>query len=219
MFLSFETETGTLQVKPTALVAAGFTGRDEAAVRHHVEELAVLGVAPPTHIPLFYELSPSLLCQTQELVVLGDKCSGEVEPLLLRAGGELWLGLGSDHTDRAFETTSIPHSKQLCGKPVVGTLWRFDEVANHLDTLILSSWIEENGARVIYQEGPLSGIRPLEELLQRHPLGEGEAMLCGTLGAIGSVRPASHFGMALTDPKLGRSMETSYAVTTLQVIN
>jgi hypothetical protein len=219
MPLTFSTDAGPLTVTPTALATAGFTGRDEAAVRHHIEELAELGVAPPSQVPLFYQLSPSLLCQTDELTVVGTQSSGEVEPFLLRFDGELWLGLGSDHTDRAFETTSIAHSKQLCGKPVASMLWRFEDVADHLDDLTLTSWIEENGSRVTYQEGTLAGIRPLHELLERYPLGEGETMLCGTLGAIGSVRPGDHFAMALSDPKTGRTIEAGYAVHTLPVVS
>lgn len=218
MPLTFSTDAGPLTVTPTALATAGFTGRDEAAVRHHIEELAELGVAPPSQVPLFYELSPNLLCQTEELTVIGTESSGEVEPFLLRADGELWLGLGSDHTDRAFETTSIAHSKQLCGKPVAGELWRYADVKDRLDDLILTSWIEENGSRVTYQEGTLAGIRPLEELLERHPLGEGEAMLCGTLGAIGSVRPSARFSMELADPQTGRAISADYAVRTLPVV-
>lgn len=219
MPLTFTTQDGPLTVAPRALITAGFTGRDEASVHHHIKELAVLGVAPPTQVPLFYQLSASLLCQTDELTVLGAQSSGEVEPFLLRADGKLWLGLGSDHTDRAFETTSIAHSKQVCGKPVATTLWRFDDVADHLDELILSSWIEENGKRVSYQEGKLAAIRPLNELLDRHPLGEDETMLCGTLSAIGGVRPADRFIMALSDPKMGRIIEASYAVKTLPVVS
>lgn len=219
MPLTFTTQDGPLTVAPRALITAGFTGRDEAAVHHHIKELAVLGVAPPTQVPLFYQLSPSLLCQTDELTVLGAQSSGEVEPFLLRTSGKLWLGLGSDHTDRAFETTSIAHSKQVCGKPVATPLWRFDDVADHLDELTLSSWIEENGKRVSYQEGTLAAIRPLNELLDRHPLGEDETMLCGTLSAIGGVRPAARFIMALSDPKMGRIIEASYAVKTLPVVS
>jgi hypothetical protein len=218
MPLTFSTDAGSLTVTPTALATAGFTGRDEAAVRHHIDELAQLGVAPPSQVPLFYQLSPDLLCQTQQLTVIGTQSSGEVEPFLLRADGELWLGLGSDHTDRAFETTSIAHSKQLCAKPVASTLWRFEDVKDRLDDLVLTSWIEENGRRVTYQEGRLAGIRPLEELLERHPLGEGETMFCGTLGANGGVRPSPTFSMELRDPQSGRSIKATYKVRTLPAV-
>ena len=40
--------------QPTELVIAGWTGRDEAALRKHIEELAAIGVKPPKTTPIFY---------------------------------------------------------------------------------------------------------------------------------------------------------------------
>lgn len=217
--MQFQTDDGPLNVEIRALTIAGWTGRDAAGVQHHIEELQAIGVPPPSTVPLFYKVSADLLTQADSLQVLGEESSGEAEPFFLRAQGQLWLGVASDHTDRGLETTSVAHSKQVCGKPVATTLWRFDDVADHLDELKLSSWIEENGARVTYQEGTLAAIRPLAELLERNPLSEGQAMLCGTLSAIGGVRPGDRFAMALSDPKAGRTIETGYAVKTLPVIS
>lgn len=217
--MQFQTDNGPLDIEIKALTIAGWTGRDAAAVQHHIEELKAIGVPPPSKVPLFYKVSADLLIQTDTLQVLGEESSGEAEPFLLQGKGTLWLGVASDHTDRGLETTSVAHSKQVCGKPVAATLWRFDDVADHLDALQLVSWVEENGTRTVYQEGTLASIRPLAELLKQNPLGEGDAMLCGTLGAIGGVRPAPHFRMALIDPRSDRSIESGYAVTTLPVVS
>jgi hypothetical protein len=45
----------------------------------------------------------------------------------------------------------------------------------------------------------------------------GAAMLCGTLSAIGGVRPAANFSMTLRDPVLGRSMSHAYRVASLPI--
>lgn len=217
--MQFQTDDGPLSVEIKALTIAGWTGRDAAGVQHHIEELQAIGVPPPSSVPLFYKVTADLLTQTDSLQVLGEESSGEAEPFLLRAQGQLWLGVASDHTDRGLETTSVAHSKQVCGKPVATTLWRYDDVADHLDELKLSSWIEENGKQVTYQEGSLAAIRPLAELLERNPLAEGETMLCGTLGAIGGVRPGDHFAMALSDSRSGRTIEAGYAINTLPVVS
>ena len=37
------------------LVIAGWTGRDRAAVDHHVRELAAIGVKPPATIPCVFQ--------------------------------------------------------------------------------------------------------------------------------------------------------------------
>ncbi|MCG6884803.1 MAG: DUF2848 domain-containing protein [Silicimonas sp.] len=200
------------------LIVAGWTGRDASAVQHHIEELAAIGVAPPSEVPLFYRVSRTLLTQEAEIEVLGAGTSGEVEPLLVRLGGDLWLGLGSDHTDRDLEAISVAASKQACPKPVSGTLWRFDDVAARLDRMQLSCEIEEGGAWVRYQEGTLAAILPLGVLAERAKLGEGEAMLCGTLAAIGGVRPARAYRMSLSDPVYGRVIRLEYRVRTLPVV-
>lgn len=216
--MRFQTNDGPLDVDIKALTIAGWTGRDAAGVEHHIEELKALGVPPPSTVPLFYKVSADLLTQTDTLQVLGEESSGEAEPFLLQASGALWLGVASDHTDRGLEATSVAHSKQVCGKPVASALWRFEDVKDRLDTLELSSSIVENGQSVQYQSGTLASIRPLVDLLAANPLGEGGAMLCGTLGAIGGVRPSTKFSMELADPQTGRAISAEYAVSTLHVV-
>ncbi|MEL6794780.1 MAG: DUF2848 family protein, partial [Pseudomonadota bacterium] len=163
--MRFETDEGALDVEVSRLVVAGWTGRDEAGVRHHIEELANIGVPAPSTIPLYYRGAANLVTQGATIEVLGDATSGEAEPLIVKAKGTLWLGLGSDHTDRGLEAHSVAHSKQICAKPVAGTLWRLDGVAD-LDAVELRSDIHENGEWVAYQEGTLAAIRPLAELIE-----------------------------------------------------
>ena len=209
------------------LVVAGWTGRDVAGVEHHIRELEALGVAPPSSVPLFYRVSASLLAHVGRIEVVGTETSGEAEPLLVRQDGTLWLGLASDHTDRALEAHSVALSKQVCAKPRAAGLWRFDEVADRLDTLELRSWIPDgNGGWTLYQDGTLAALRPLAELLAASPLagrsgGEGTAraaMLCGTLPAIGGVRAADAFRLELVDPAANRSLRHEYAVSALPVV-
>ncbi|MEM1066796.1 MAG: DUF2848 domain-containing protein [Pseudomonadota bacterium] len=216
--MEFETSAGPREIEITHAVVAGWTARDRAAVDHHIEELASLGVAPPSKVPLYYRVAQGLLTQDSAIEVVGADSSGEIEPLVVRAEGTLWLGLASDHTDRALEATSVALSKQVCAKPICGALWRFEEVAGHLDRLELSCEIEEAGGWVVYQAGTLAAIRPLDELIAGAPLQEGGAMLCGTLAAIGGVRPATAYRMQLGDPVLGRALTFEYRVTALPVV-
>ena len=200
------------------LFVAGWTGRNKAAVDHHIEELKALGVAPPSQVPLFYRVSGSLLTQQPSIEVLGGGTSGEVEPLLLQSAGKIYLGLASDHTDRDLETHSVAYSKQSCAKPAASEVWQLDSVADHLDDLFLRCSIEEEGTWTLYQEGPLSNIRPLAELISASGFGDNAAMLCGTLGAIGGVRPARDYRMELEDPILGRKITMAYSVTPLPIV-
>jgi len=197
---------------------AGWTGRDEEAVNHHIQELAELGISPPSTVPLYYRVSRAVLTQAGKIDVLGHATSGEVEPFLLYADGEIWIGLASDHTDRDLEAHSIAASKQACLKPITSEVWRYSDVESHLDQLILQCTIEENGVQKVYQDGSLAAIRPLAELINESGFTDGDAMLCGTLAAISGVRPAQHYTMSLTDPVLNRQMELRYSVEILPIV-
>jgi len=205
------------------LVIAGWAGRDEAALRHHVEELAAIGVPRPSAMPVFYRAAAQTLTQDPVLQVLGPDSSGEVEPVIVSLADGLWLGLGSDHTDRKAETIGIALSKQLCGKPIAGTLWRLADVEPHWDDLVMRAYATIDGVRMLYQEGTLASLRSPSDLLSRRPGGPaltaGTAMFCGTFGAIGGIRPASRFEMELHDPRLGRTMTGAYEVEVLPVVS
>ncbi len=222
--LCFQTDYGPRQFDLRALTIAGWTGRDAAAVQHHIDELAALGVPPPSDVPLYYRAGAELLTQAGAIAVLGPDTSGEAEPMVIAdETGTLWLGLGSDHTDRALEAVSVAKSKQICPKPVARELWPYDDVAAHLDALWLQSEIQEcaQADAVVYQSGPLAGIRPLQTLITGLPEGclpPGGVLLCGTLPAIGGIRPAGRFRMRLHDPVRGRTISSEYAITCLPVI-
>lgn len=214
---TFENQSLTLDIKSG--VVAGWTGRNMQAVQHHIDELADIGIAPPSAVPLYYRVSNGLLTQDRVIQVLGEGSSGEVEPLLIRSGEKTYFGLASDHTDRELEAHSVAASKQACAKPISQELWDYDHIKAHLDDIILKCWIKEDGREVLYQEGTLASIRPLDELSQGCGFADGTAMLCGTLPAIGGVRPASTYRMEMTDPTNGKTMTLSYDVTTLPIIS
>lgn len=221
-----ETTTGYdhIAVEIENLIVAGWTGRDPAAIAHHIEELAAIGVSPPSRVPLFYRISTSQLTQTTRLQVLGPDSSGEVEPVLVSLVDGLWVGIGSDHTDRKAEAMGVALSKQLCGKIVGEALWRFADVAPHWDRLILRSWAVFGSERCLYQEGFAAAIRPPAELLRLYLGGDGDLpaatlMYCGTLGAKGGVRAADRFEMELEDPVLGRKLAHAYDVKELPVVS
>jgi hypothetical protein len=198
------------------LVIAGWTGRDEVALKKHIRELEEIGVKPPKTTPIFYRVSASLFTHAQEIQVLGADTSGEVEFVLLK-DRELRVAVGSDHTDRKAETLGVSLSKQLCAKPVSRESWAYDEVKAHWGGLVLRSWILENGKRTLYQEGTVDHMRSPEDLLARYPLHAGQAMFGGTFAAKGGIRPSTRFEMELEDPVLGRRLSHQYAVTVLPV--
>lgn len=205
------------------LVIAGWTGRDVAALNHHIDELKAIGVMPPSTVPLYYRVGAGLLTQAPSIQVLSTDSSGEVEPVLFAAAGRLWVTLGADHTDRKVESYGIAVSKQMCPKPIGTVAWRFEEVEPHWDRIMLRSFIEDDGKRVMYQEGPLAGIREPRGLIggwKGDPrLAEGVAMFCGTMPAIGAIRSSPRFEMELEDPVLGRTLTHGYHVQALPIVS
>jgi hypothetical protein len=210
-----------IKVQPAALIVAGWTGRDEAALRHHIEELAAIGVPRPSSLPVFYRNSVLNLTQDSVLEVLGPDTSGEVEPVIVAVSGKLCLAVGSDHTDRKAETQGIALSKQLCAKQLGRELWLLDDVAGHWDQLKLRSFATIGGKRMVYQDGTLSSMRPPADLIARYgsALLPDTVMYCGTLGAIGGIHPATRFEMELEDPVLGRTLKSAYDINALPVVS
>lgn len=201
------------------LVIAGWTGRDTLAVNHHIEELALLGISAPSTTPLYYRVSAELLTQSPDIQVLGNASSGEVEPLILRQQDTWYLGLASDHTDRDLEAHSVAASKQACAKPVAQDVWELESVIDHIDDILLRCSIKENDEVVLYQSGSLASILPLQQLINEVVLDEHAAMLCGTLAAIDSVRPATEYYMQMEDPVLKRQISLNYKVKALPLVN
>lgn len=203
------------------LVIAGWTGRDPVARDKHIAELEELGIPRPATTPIYYEVAASRLTTADHIEVSGGDSSGEVEFVLVKSGGKLFVGVGSDHTDRKVETYNITVSKQMCDKPIAPELWLVDDVAAHWDQLVLRAYATIDGERVLYQEGALSGmLAPLDLITRRYGeagLPEGTAMFGGTFAAKGGIRPADRFEFELVDPVLNRTIRHGYAIAQLLI--
>jgi hypothetical protein len=221
--LTIEPAGDARHVRIDDVVIAGWTGRNVEALEKHIVELEELGVPRPSTVPCFYRVSTEGFINGENLQFLGGTSSGEVEFVLIGTDDGMLIGVGSDHTDREVETYSVPVSKQMCAKPVSPQVWRYDDVVDHFDDLILRAWATENGEKKLYQEGGVTAMRPPEELIGLYLPGEtklpaGMAMYCGTLAAIGGIRPAERFDVEIEDPVLGRKISYGYNVNPLPVV-
>jgi hypothetical protein len=110
----------------------------------------------------------------------------------------------------------------MCDKPIAARFWDFADVAGHWDRLILRSYAVEGDRTTLYQEGPVTAMLDPAALLAGYVEGgvlpEDTLMFCGTLAALGGVRPAACFEFELEDPVLGREIRHGYDVLTLPVL-
>jgi len=203
-------------------VIAGWTGRDPVARDKHIAELEAIGIARPASTPIFYRVSARRITTEDSIEVSGGDSSGEVEFVLIGWQGRIFVGLGSDHTDRKVETYSVTVSKQMCDKVMAPVLWELEDVAAHWDRMILRSHAWIGGARVLYQEGTLDHMLSVADLIRLGFGGKGFpdgcAMFGGTFAAKGGIRPADRFEFELEDPVLKRSIRHAYDVIALPVL-
>lgn len=205
----------TIELSDYTAIVAGYTGRDAAAVQHHIDELAAIGVAPPPEVPMFYPVESTTVTPAAELPVAGDQTSGEIEPLYIRYGGRYYFGIASDHTDRYVETFDIGDSKRACPKPVSGTVIAVPDLQKlNLDDCRARSWVDGR----LYQDGTLNGLRTpanvVELLLERTAIGDGDFVcLGGTLPVIGGdFIYGREWRIELTFPD-GTTIDHTYTIT------
>jgi 4-hydroxyphenylacetate 3-monooxygenase len=61
------------------LVCCGWVGKDPHVLQAHIDELALLGVAPPARLPIYMNLSTHLVDTDDEVDVVSATTSGEYE--------------------------------------------------------------------------------------------------------------------------------------------
>src|SRR5580704_6589203 len=148
-------------------VIAGWTGRDPVARDKHIAELEAMGIARPATTPIYYRVAACRITTADSIEASGGDSSGEVEFVLIGWQGRIFVGLGSDHTDRKVESYSVTVSKQMCDKPIAPVLWELEEVIDHWDRMILRAYAWIKGKRELYQEGTLDAMLPVSELIAR----------------------------------------------------
>ncbi len=224
IILELQTKEGISALSFTydRMVNAGYTGKNQDEVRKHIEELAAKGIPGPASTPTLYPVICNTLTTEPAVEVYSEKTSGEAEYALLVVNeNEVYVGIGSDHTDRHLEETDIPRAKQICPNILSKTVWPLDELSNHWDELIMKSKVSKDGEEIRYQEGPLGALMNPSELMTfvktkiPGPL-EGIIIFSGTLGMLtGDFVFADRFSSQLIDEKMGRRLEASYKVQPL----
>ncbi len=196
----------------------GSATRDPVVAEDHQREVADAGVRIAFDVPAprIYPIAPWALTTGDEVAVQGPRTSGEVE-IVLVVDDELYVGVGSDHTDRDLERVSIPWSKQSCPNVVAPRLWRWRDVADHWDVCTLTSTVDgrpyqdTSVAQFLHPDDVLATVRDRADVPER-----GVVVFCGTIVSVtAQLGFGSRWSFALRDPVLRRSLEHTYDVVEL----
>lgn len=213
-------DTKHIVFDPKHMINAGYTGRDQAAVQAHIDELKAKGIPAPEKTPVYFTKFADKLTQESSFEVLDETDhSGEAEFVLLFDKGDVYVGVGSDHTDRKLETIDIPKAKQIYFNTISKDLWRLSDVADHWDKIILRSWIKVNGERTLFQEAALDAMLDVDDLIVRVRAlladpedTQGLVIYSGTVASIFKADYSPYFETELEDPVLGRKLRNAYGL-------
>jgi hypothetical protein len=215
-------ESKPLKFTYNRMVNAGYVGRDQDEVRRHIEELATKGIPGPKTTPTLYPVNTRMLTTESEIEVYSNETCGEVEyVLLVENENTIYVGLGSDHTDRHLEESDIPRSKQICPNVLGLAVWPLSEVADHWDDLEIESKVLKHGEEMLYQKGCLELILDPKGLMEfvrsKIPVPLDKTVIfSGTLGSLtGSFVFGERFMAQLKDPRLNRRLELAYEIKPL----
>jgi len=209
----------------TRMVNAGYVGRNQEEVRRHIDELAEKGIPGPKETPVLFPVITRTLVTDDEIEVYSGETSGEVEYVLLVKEAEIiYVGLGSDHTDRHLEEPDIPRSKQSCPNILSQKVGPLSEVEAHWDDLEIQSTVVSGGESTLYQKGRLELILDPKDLMEfvRSKIKGGldnMVIFSGTLGTLaGGFLYGNRFEAELLDPKTNRCLELGYNVHPLDYL-
>ncbi len=209
------------------VVNAGYVCRDQQAVQAHIEELRREGVPPPPAVPMLFPVASDNLTTAGRIEVSDAQTSGEVEYVLLLDQGEVFVGVGSDHTDRALERQSLVKSKQICKNVLSAKVWRYQDVQGHWDDLLMQSWVKARtiDKEILYQKACLRSILAPDELLDlvrsrmRDRQCDGLVIFSGTVPLLnGEVSYGDYFRGELIDPRSERRLACEYRVGRLDYL-
>lgn len=205
-----------LSFLPTRLINAGYTGRDQAAVKEHVEELKKMGVIAPDKTPCFFPKGPDRIQRDGVIYPLDINCSGEVEFVLLVAEDGWYITVGCDIFDYKVEGFQADKSKLLYPNYLAKEVWKYEEVKDHWDELVIRSWIGPDHA-TLYQESKLEKVMHIEDMVKEMEAHLKDGAVTGTVLSGGSVAcfvdgmPCMEcMEFEIYDPVLDRRIESHY---------
>ena len=194
----------------------GSATRNAGSATAHHEEVAKEGVFVALEVPAprIYPIGNHALTTGDEVFVHCSRTSGEVE-IVIHVADQVYVGVGSDHTDRELERFSIPWSKQACPNVLAPVLWPLGEMRDRWDRCVLRSWVDgrayqDVGVNVFLH--PDDVLRILRERVADLPERDF-TVFCGTYVSLSKeLGFGKRWEFEITDPEGGRNIRHGYDV-------
>lgn len=216
------------QFEVKRMVNAGYVGKSSEAVEAHIEELKRRGVPHPPSVPMVFPVLSHNITTGNQIEVIGSKTSAEAEYVLLLDGENVFVGVGSDHTDRDLESQSIMKSKQICRNVMSQNVWKYEDVKSGWDHLLIQSWVRatDRDEEILYQKDSLGTIISATEIMNlvRSKIIDGRedglVIFSGTVPILTSeIICGSYFRSELVDSRLQRTLACEYQIKKLEYLN
>lgn len=202
------------QFMPSRMFNGGLAGSDADEVEKHIKELAEIGIPPSKFIPTIYAVGSHLLTNSDLIQTHGDKTGGEVEYVLIWHEDEIFVTVGSDHTDFWLEQHSSPKAKNMCQNVIPPVAWRYEDVVDHFGALEMDSDVHIDGEWRAYQRDLAGSLLPpvywIDRLLERVDQSEGLVFFSGTVPALDGLVYGDAYRVRIKDPVLNRQIEHEY---------
>lgn len=204
-----------MEVCVKSIFNAGYAGVNQEKVQEHIDELVKLGVATPATIPTLYPVANQLATYCNSFQVQHNETSGEIEYVLIWSDNEMYVTVGSDHTDRKLETFSVPMSKQACPNILAREVWKFEDVKDHWNQIELTCWMRSNGKEELYQKGTCGDLMAPSDLIKNFEKmkidQDGNVFYSGTIGTVGSsLAYGDEYVIEMKDSVLNRAIRHHY---------
>lgn len=216
--------TKPLQFEVKLHINGGFASRDQVAALRTLDEMKKEGIdIPVRRTPIFWPKMTNRITTSNVIEVLaGSKSCGEVEPVILLGKGkekEIYIAVGSDHSDRELEKYDMVISKQMYPNVISRKVWRYEDVKRNWDDLVLRAWtIAADGKRTLYQEAKMNSLMTVEDFLEKakeHIHGDiaGAVILMGTIPTLGGKLVFTPgFEGELADERAKRKLTCAYTI-------
>lgn len=208
-----------LSFTPERVYNLGSATVESASAVAHQQEVADVGVQIAFDVPAprVYPMTPSSVTTDEMVGSHHGRTSGEAEIVLLVDGDEMYVGIGSDHTDRELERTSIIWSKQYSPSVLGRRVWSWRYLERHWDDLVVESTVDG----VAYQSSKASVFLAPPAILDRLAeravrLPSSYLVFCGTYTSIdNTIRFGRTWSATLRNTVDGSQLSLSYEVVDL----